>query len=332
MSMHIGWLRCCVLLLLLLLMGTPLRSGEPGMLANGGSSGFVLPESGRTEAFSYSRSSQHAGMYEVRLGGQSSVPVYVADSTLNLLLSSPVPAGVQAAFVSQYPYQMLNMYEHVLNTYYPDDHEDYRDDPFPAWQGAGVTVEQDPLVPNYVRVSMLDENGNMVAFSISRRSMDEIFDLEMDAAVFADAVQDFPYRLPEQVRVNFQYLSREQIIDLIEQEPAMARQEFTQVKRIYLNSPDEIEVDTSIVQNPPLLTEEIPPEYGPDTIMPPPAPLLKPVRQLTRSASSDDDTAGAAPHEIVPDETTHPSRLMVFLVLVIAGVIGAGVVLLVRRR
>lgn len=324
-----------VLLLLFFIMVLPLFSDEQaGKLVSAPASGMTLPESGATDSFAYSRSSQHEGMYEVRLGGQSDQPVYVSENTLGLLLSSPVPAGVKSAFVSQYPYQMLNMYEHVLNNNYPDDAETYRDDPFPAWQGGGVSVDQDPMAPNYVRVRMPDENGNMQEFSISRKSMDEIFNLEMDPAIFAQAVKEFPYRLPEKARVNFKYLSREQMIDLIEQEPGMARQEFTQVKRIYLNPPVKTDVDTSILNEPPLLAGDVPPaEYGPDTVMPPIAPVLKPASEARGPAASNAATAGPLSPSTRQDDKTASNRLLLILAMAVAviAVASAGVVVIRRR-
>lgn len=332
--MSTGRLRFGILVVALLGIGTPMLSEAQEETAGGGGTGMVLPESGETEGFTYSRSSQHEGMYEVRLGGQDSQPVYVADSTLGLLLSSPVPVGVQSAFVSQYPYQMLNMYEHVLNTYYPDDQEDYRDDPFPAWQGGGVSVDQDTMAPNYVRVRMPDENGNMQEFSISRRSMDEIFDLEMEAAIFADAVKEFPYRLPEQVRVNFNYLTREQMIAQIEQEPAMARQEFTQVKRIYFNSPAEDGVDTSVLQEPALLTEEASGEYGRDAVMPPIVPAMSPVSEVKRAGSSEADIGKtiSPPDGLDAIAASNRRVLVLMLALAVAVVVGTAVVIISRRR
>ena len=201
--------------------------------------GFVLPALGQVgdAPFVYEPDPDLEGFHRVTLRGQESAPVYMADETLNLILDSQVPDSVRQALISQYPHFMLDLYENILETYYPDDADEYIGNPFPTWElpDEGVTMTQDPYAPNYVRVRVRDSNGRVEEFSLSRIAIDEILELEFDAGDFGPALAEYPYRLPEQARYSFHYLSREDLVAMIEEEPSMARQEFVRVKRVYMN-------------------------------------------------------------------------------------------------
>jgi hypothetical protein len=117
---------------------------------------------------------------------------------------------------------------------YPDASVDY-DTPFQDYQDGNITIVQDPLAKPYVRISLELPSGEIQSFSLNRDIVEHILSDKniSDDALFS-ALQSFPYRLPEQARPGFEYLTASNIFAMAEESvEGVKRQEFVKTRQWY---------------------------------------------------------------------------------------------------
>lgn len=223
-----------ILRTLLILMGLGLCTAvaQERMI---GESQQPTPPSGSTTTFNYWKSGPTSDYYVVQSSANTGFSFMVSDNFLGLVLrSAPVDDKTRLSMLAQYPFFMNALYEGRMATNYPDATKDY-DQPFASLEAEGLSITQDDLASPYVRVRVTNPDGTVEEFSVNRDLVDRILsEQDWETTNLVAALQSYPYRLPDNARVAFRNLTQQQIFDLAEATPGVARQEFVKTRRLYM--------------------------------------------------------------------------------------------------
>jgi hypothetical protein len=198
-----------------------------------------LPQSGSNSEFSYFRSVQHPEAYVVYPNGQEENRILVSESFLQLTMRSTRLTDEQRLTVlNGYPNMTAAMYDNTMNNFFPDSSVAvsgaYPERAVQGTAGNSAIVSQDSLASPYVRVSVLDANGQASEFSMARMAADQVLNnpnLSADDKIKALAASHF--RLPEEARKKFAQLSKEELREMVAKDPDLARQEFMKMRAVY---------------------------------------------------------------------------------------------------
>ena len=224
--------------------GTP--AGFPGRGGAGRPVRTPLPDSGSSSAFTYQKSPEGDGTYVVTPTG-AGVPVTVSSSILGLVVGN-AQTNDEAKWTTlrNYPNMVEGMQTQILDQNYPDSTSPAPDNPYAGRtlgtkdQGASAVVEDDPMAPGYLRVSLADETGKVEEVSIARKTGEKLLEnpKSTDEAKLK-AIKSYPFKLPEDARKDFKTLSKAEIIEKAKELPDMKRQEFVKMSKLYADNPSK---------------------------------------------------------------------------------------------
>lgn len=199
-----------------------------------GESQQPMPPSGSTTTFNYWKSGTTGGYYVVQSSANTGFSFMVSDNFLELVLKSPqADDKTRLSMLAQYPFFMNALYTDRMSTNYPAADRLY-ETPFERVDAEGLSIVQDDMASPYVRVRVVNADGTVEEFSINRDLVDRILaEQDWDTTNLVGALQSYPYRLPDNARANFRYLTKEQIMEMAESTPGVARQEFVKTKQLY---------------------------------------------------------------------------------------------------
>lgn len=218
--------------LLVLSFCSAFAQDEPPQLPSGADG---LAASGSSSTFNYWRSSPTSEYYVVQSAVSTGFTFMVSDNFLGLVLrSAPVDDKTRLSMLAQYPFFMNALYTDRMNTNYPAADRSY-DKPFETVEADGLSIVQDDMASPYVRVRVVNPDGTIEEFSVNRDLVDRILaEQDWETTNLVGALRSYPYRLPENARANFRYLTKAQIIEMAESVPGVAKQEFVKTRRLYL--------------------------------------------------------------------------------------------------
>jgi hypothetical protein len=198
-----------------------------------------LPASGENQAFAYVQSPNYSNVYLIHPAG-TDFEIPVSDTFLAIVLKDRrLDDRRKAVILSSYPNMVFGTYNQTLTTYYPDASKTY-ETPFNPQtiappEGGQALIASDALAAPYVRVALVNTNGETQEFSISRAAADLLLgNPQLPPAQVLEALRNFPFRLPEAARRNFNNLTAGQLAEMIEALPDVQRQEFVRMRRVIL--------------------------------------------------------------------------------------------------
>lgn len=226
------------------------------------------PASGENESFSFEVSATYEGMYEVTPAGETDSTL-VSENFVGLVLQNSMLSDAHKVVVlTAYPDMVIGQYDMVMEQNYPDPSVEYNEPPFQTAQyeasetGTQITLSQDPLVASYVRVKLVDANGEVQEFSISRHGIEMLLqnpNLTENPEKMLEALQRYPFRLPEEARHNYGTFTQHEIFEMAHELPDIARQEIVKSYKVFV-ADAEAAGRTNIV--PPRPKVPIPPPPG----------------------------------------------------------------------
>lgn len=201
--------------------------------------------SGSGDGFYYQQLPSDPNVYSVTFSDNGGV-VLVSDSFLSLVLHfNGVSADTKLKMLQSYPAMVATNFDTIVNSTFPDQTQAPVDtlDSFECTDASGthVTVAQDALASPYVRVTVRDKSGTTESFSINRKFVEGLLrqeDMEGDRLAFS--ITSFPFRLPENTRLGFANLTREQMNEIVLHVPAFQRQEIIRMPRFFREKAPEI--------------------------------------------------------------------------------------------
>ena len=274
-----------------------------------------MPLSGSTTMFNYWKSGPTSSYYVVQSAANTGFSFMVSDNFLGLVLQSPqVDDKTRLSMLAQYPFFMNALYTDRMSTNYPAADRSY-ETPFETVQSEGLSIVQDDMASPYVRVRVVNPDGTVEEFSINRDLVDRILaEQDWETTNLVGALQSYPYRLPENARANFRHLTKEQIMEMAESTPGVARQEFVRTRQLYSQPQHAQTMSNAAV----VAAENTPSEPMPSASESSLKPVAAPVKRVVEQAAQ----SGA------PEDSTQPGRgRRVLFFSLIAAVVGAAFVL-----
>jgi hypothetical protein len=335
--MSIRWLAVGIMVLMTALSFGDTDSPEGRRQAAAASPAPVsVPPSGDEEGFHYERVDSTPDVYAVTFSGNGQT-VLVSDSFLALIMNHKgMTPEIKCKALLTYPTMVADNFGTIMDTTFPD-HTQAPAEPFEGFEcegpnGSYITVSQDALAAPYVRVMVRDKTGMTESYSINRTFVDGMLAQEgMTAERMAPLITSFHFRLPENARMGFNQLSREQLNDIVLHVAALQKQEIIRMPRFYReqaasvmaklsNAPPRVATSPVVVSNAP-----------PVVALPPVGPRIR----RSSAAAQNVKVAARPPVEIVPppvktkeEEKPYSSWLAVSGWVVAAGV----VVWAIKRR
>ncbi len=181
-----------------------------------------LKDTGETGAFSYKRSTQYEGVYEVQPKDENYY-VPVSDSFLSLVLNnSTLDEDRKLRILTHYPDMVERNYAQRMQMTYPDNSLEYPDKfneiTIGSSDGIQAFIIQDDLASPYVRVQIMDE-GVLKEFSLARSIVETLLKTPNKSdEEKVRALESFTFRLPEKARSNFENLTSEELYRFAEEE------------------------------------------------------------------------------------------------------------------
>ncbi|MFC1452653.1 hypothetical protein ACFLSJ_04830 [Verrucomicrobiota bacterium] len=196
-----------------------------------------LPDEGETDDFSFSRSTEYEGVFEVS-PSDTDLFLPVSESFLNMVLNDErLEEEDRLIVLASYPDMVEQSFERQLARNYPDATVSYPDfferRVIGSEDGVHAVLEQDELAGPYVRVTLFDEDGTSREFSMNRASVEALLEnpyLSPDRIVAA--LDEFVFHLPEEARSRFDELSQDEIIAMAQNLPSLERQEFVKMHKV----------------------------------------------------------------------------------------------------
>ena len=198
---------------------------------------------GTGTGFQYEQIPTATNVYAVVVS--NGAPVLVSDSFLSLILHSGMDPDVQQASLQQYPAMAEDNFAAIMETTFPVK-DQAPTAPFiglecSSTDRATMTIDQDDLAAPYVRIQVRDASGKTESFSIHRTFVEGLLaQEETDGDQLLSSVTSFPFRLPENARLGFSYLTREQMNDQILRMEAFQNQEIVRMPRFYRENAAEV--------------------------------------------------------------------------------------------
>jgi hypothetical protein len=195
-----------------------------------------IPDSGSASLFSYRRENPDSEYFLVQPADNlAAEPTAVSENFLKLVLrDGPIDDTTRLKVITQYPQIMAGIYTEKMTANYPAYGVEF-DTPFETYEDDSITITQDPLAEPYVRVTLKLPSGDLKTFSLNRDIVESILtDGEISDEKLLDALQTYPYRLPEQARPGFEYLTASNIFEMAEQDvEGVKGQEFVKTRQWY---------------------------------------------------------------------------------------------------
>lgn len=203
----------------------------------------ALEAAGSGAGFQYEQIPTATNVYAVTVSNGS--PVLVSDSFLSLIVQSGMAPDVQQAALEQYPAMVQDNFAAIMESTFPVKDQApatrFAGIECSATDGATMTIDQDDLAAPYVRIQVRDRNGKTESFSINRPFVEGLLaQPETDGDKLLSSITSFPFRLPEQSRAGFAYLTREQLDDLVLHMEAFQNQEIVRMPRFYREKAAEV--------------------------------------------------------------------------------------------
>ena len=178
-----------------------------------------ISDCGGNDVFSFARENEESNVFMVSPTGNSiSRPTAVSHSFLELVINGPVDDETKLELLNQFPQIMNGMYQEEMEANYPDSSLQF-ETPFQSYQGDAFTIIQDPLAAPYVQISITLPSGKVETFSLNRDMVENIIDdKSIEDGMLLLALQNYPYRLPENARIDFDNLTASNIFAIAEQD------------------------------------------------------------------------------------------------------------------
>ncbi len=287
--------------------GAPAQLNGDSLKASQEPAAAPLPETGGNQYYSYQRAPQFEGAYYV-MPFDSSEPILVSESFLSLVSNQQTLSGErQLRMLRGYPALIETTYMREMSRNYPDSRQTF-DTAFElqligSSGGPNAVVGQDDQAGPYLRVNMLTEDGQEIEFSVSRAAVERILaDPNLSDADKMQALQSFPFRLPESIRARFSSLSAEALHQAIADaalaagpQDALGRQEFLRMHDAYRQA--GIKVSPGPAGTPPA-----PPELGQKPARPP-----REIAQAAPRPAASRDESASRPAPPAPGPAAAPS-------------------------
>jgi hypothetical protein len=198
-----------------------------------------LPEAGETSTFTYSRSSEFPGVYEIHPRNDEANSSLISDSFLRLIFNNPTLDDERRLYVAQgYPDMVIGHYDETMDSMFPDASSPQYNSAFDTrtitlGDGTTVRLEQDALASPYVRVTLHTTAGDE-EFSAARSFVDMILaNPTLSDQDRAQAFKNFNFRLPEEARAAFSTLSRQEFRELVSASSLLGRHEFVRMRNVF---------------------------------------------------------------------------------------------------
>ncbi len=201
-----------------------------------------LASEGNTTTFRYWRSPSATNAYMVQPIGNTGFTFQVSESYLGLVVNSPpIDDKTRLSVLIQYPFYMDQLYQSRIQTSYPDAQRSY-DAPFAPFAAENLQITQDNMASPYVRVRITEPGVPGLEFSVNRAVVDQLLtEGSVVGTNLIAALRKYSYRLPEEARNRFSYLTSTQIMAMAaESIPAVSGQEFVRARRWYGDSPTKL--------------------------------------------------------------------------------------------
>lgn len=296
------------------------------------------PDTGSGEGFSFERSADYEGVYEVTF--EDGQRTHLSDTFMALVLGdSRLPPEQRERTLRSYEAMIESMYQMQLGNLYPDAQSESTAEPFAPviWtspEGTGIQIEQDPLASPYVRVTLHHADGTQEVYSMSRSQAQAIMAANENSPGNAyNVLANYGFRLPESARGNFDRLSREMLLQQVAQVPAVAQQEFVRMRVVHREVRQQQGKDPDIVPTPVGVAQRSP--------LPPAMPKAPPT---PAAATALDDATATLPPSTNPEgqitdkpqgkgepDASEPPWTWIILAGLI-GAIGGGVVVFFLSR
>lgn len=195
-----------------------------------------LPDAGVREGFTFVKSKDYPGSYEIYpTDGEM---FYVSDSFMNLTVRSPqLPADKYLMVLQNYPKMIESQYGIIMDKYYPDasaETGEFEETTVGPLNGETIHLMQDDMAGPYVRVRVERSDGTTEEFSAAKGAVVDILNNpRLSVEQKLRALRTIPFPLPEDARDNFEGLDREALLKATEDLPQVKKQEFIRMRNVF---------------------------------------------------------------------------------------------------